>query len=214
MPYRFDVDDAIDHEQRESLRARLRQTWTQTRCALIVGPHGSGKSTLLHDLASELQVQVPAGEPEIPPAWIQLTRDDSDGICRGWHNDRAVLALIDASVTVDPSQPGRVIVLDGAEQLSWLGLRRVRRRVRSRNARVLATAHRPLAGFTIVHRTSVRPAIVDVLLKQLTKNSTGIECAEVVGLLTPDERASVSNVRDLWSILYDRIGSGRSGSPF
>lgn len=146
----------------------------------IVGPHGSGKSTLLAAVGPLLAAagrQVHAvtlrdGQRRLPTAFL----------ARALQSDRAV------------------IVVDGYEQLAWLGRARLRRRCRRAAAGLLVTSHQETVLPTLVR---MRPDVA--LVRQLVATLT----ARVPSPVTPaDVAASLacrgSNVRDVFFDLYDR----------
>src|SRR5262245_39634677 len=101
-------------ESAESLVERLRQNGWQGE---IIGPHGSGKSTLLADLMPQLteagrvvvQHVLRQGEHSLP-----ISRQDA----AGW-------------------TAATQVIVDGYEQLTWWGKRKLLSRVRARQAGLL-----------------------------------------------------------------------------
>ncbi|WP_236696231.1 ATP-binding protein [Rhodopirellula islandica] len=196
IPYHFDPNGNDSDQPIASILSGLRQH----RLGLIVGNHGSGKSTLLHGIAESLQAEFPGGK------WIQLTGDPDRPPLRGVSsvlaNDRAV-GEVQATVS-----PGGVLVVDGAEQLSPWGRFHLRRRARRAGHACLVTAHRDLRGFHVLHRTRVTAKLIEDLLHELLRDHPEarekLKRASEGGL--PEMLDDVTDVRELWSRLYDVVG--------
>ncbi|MCC9641040.1 ATP-binding protein [Rhodopirellula sp. JC740] len=215
LAYRYRAvanDAAVESKGRGDFVARWIQTLRRNRFGLIVGPHGTGKSTLLHDVTPELQSEFPGGQ------WVQLTGDPRAGFFERWlsrrENARAVLR-VQRQVA-----PGGVLVVDGGEQLwSWARFR-LRRRIRTAQQFCLMTAHRDLAGFVTIHRTEANENVIRELLRELLKQHPAAEsCFQIDSrdpgrliLRLPDGSKQivaldqVTDVRELWSQLYDVVG--------
>ena len=110
----------------EMLKSRLVELGGR---AAIVGPQGSGKTTLLEDLArilpaDSVMVRIPGGCPN------------------PWKSARTQLP--------NPVRPNHAVLIDGAEQLSIVGWRRL----------VIATRH---AGFLVatLHRPGKWPTLIE-----------------------------------------------------
>tara|TARA_R110002072_G_scaffold161403_2_gene312944 strand:+ start:1605 stop:2369 length:765 start_codon:yes stop_codon:yes gene_type:complete len=196
IPFRFGLNESDPADHIARIVADLRYH----RLGLIVGNHGSGKSTLLHDMADALQAEFPGGK------WIQLTADPNHsavaGISSMLLNDRAAS---EAQATVSP---GGVLVLDGAEQLSPWGRFRVRRRALRAGHVCLATAHHDLRGFHVLHRTKVTAKLIEDLLAELLRDHPNAreKLARVGNGDLMSSFADVTDVRELWSRLYDVVG--------
>ncbi|WP_461508407.1 P-loop NTPase family protein [Rhodopirellula baltica] len=196
IPFRFDLNGS----DRAGHIARFLADLRQHRLGLIVGNHGTGKSTLLHDMAHALQEKFPGGK------WIQLTADPNRSpiavVSSMLQNDRAA---IETQATVSP---GGVLVIDGAEQLSPWGRFRIRRRAQQAGHVCLATAHRDLRGFHVLHRTKVTAKLIEDLLAEVLRDHPNAreKLAKVGKADSMPSFADVTDVRELWSRLYDVVG--------
>ena len=153
------------------------------RCQ-IVGGHGTGKSTLI---ATLLTLQ-----PSCSVRQLQLHSGDGllIRIQAGWST---VINLWRRPVDLE--------IIDGAEQcpipLRWLIILTAQLLRR----RLLLTAHRPLVGLAIVHRTEPNPTILKNLLGQLLGEDAD---AQIRALDAAKDFAQVANVRDYFADLYER----------
>ncbi|WDQ16510.1 nSTAND1 domain-containing NTPase [Rhodopirellula sp. P2] len=196
IPFRFDRNEGGSDEHFQKILAGLRQH----RLGLIVGNHGSGKSTLLHGMAESLQAEFPGGK------WIQLTGEPDRSPLRRCSsvlaNDRAVRE-VQSTVSA-----GGVLVVDGAEQLSPWGRFQLRRRAQRAGHACLVTAHRDLRGFHVLHRTQVTAKLIEDLLQELLREHPDahekLRQARQGGW--SDSLDDVTDVRELWSRLYDVVG--------
>jgi hypothetical protein len=156
------------------LFARLRAL---RHCGAIVGPHGSGKTTLLEDLAVRLEAN----------GWrikqVQLTVEFP---ALGHSISSRELAAL---------EPRDLLLLDGAEQLSWLQWRWLRLRSRGAGG-VIITTHE--AGrLPTLWRCSTTPG----LLRDLS-GSLGVPLAEPEAIALYTRHAG--NLRNALRELYDR----------
>ncbi|MFG0266940.1 MAG: ATP-binding protein [Rhodopirellula sp. JB055] len=195
IPFRFGPNDPDSDERFQNILTGLRQH----RLGLIVGNHGSGKSTLLHGIAESLQTQFPGGK------WIQLTGEPERSPLRGFScvlaNDRAV-GEVQSAVS-----PGGVLVVDGAEQLSPWGRYQLRRRAQRAGHACLVTAHRDLRGFHVLHRTKVTAKLIEGLLHELLRDHPDArEKLMPTGGRLLETLPEITDVRELWSQLYDVVG--------
>jgi hypothetical protein len=143
----------------------------------LVGPHGSGKSTLLASLLPLL----------------------SEWTVRRVRLSASVRAL-PADLWPLPG-PRPLLVIDGFEQLGWLGRRRVVRACRRAGAGLLVTTHRP-TGLPLLHRTDVTPETLAWVLDRLVPPAgrgvlDGFDPAERL-------RAHRGSLREVLFELYDR----------
>jgi len=150
----------------------------------IVGPHGSGKSTLLHNL-------VPIFESAgVTPHIVSLNE--------GARTCDLPQENADSSKTNDCSI-NAVLIIDGYEQLSWFGRRRVAKYVATHNWGLLVTSHQP-CGLPVVYETKPNLATTRQIVARLqSQHSVAI---------TPDELAASfhrqhGNVREVLFELYD-----------
>lgn len=153
------------------------------RRGAVVGPHGSGKSTLVRELVRRWSA---AG-------WsVRMLRlsEDAPQFASGVLEGRL------ARIT------GRdIIVLDGAEQLSWWGWRQFLRKTRQAGG-LLITVHRPARLPTILEcRTS--PRLLEALIHDLVP---GCGLPAGVGLRDLFDRHH-GNLRDAIRELYDQFAA-------
>jgi len=164
-------------ESMESLVAQLQAAggWGE-----IVGPHGSGKSTLLAALESQLAaagwdvaaITLRDGQRHLPRLWLQSA--------------------------LSTRRP--LLVIDGYEQLSWLGRAFVKWRCRNAAAGLLVTSHTP-TGLPTLYRTCVDAALAQSLVSTLTaERDSPITAADVAA----SHACHGSNFRELCFALYDR----------
>ena len=143
----------------------------------LVGPHGSGKSTLLACLLPLLS---------------------------GWTVRRVRLSTSARALPADLwplSGPRPLLVIDGFEQLGWLGRRRVVRACRRAGAGLLVTTHRP-TGLPLLHRTDVTPETLAWVLNRLVPPAD----RTVLAGFDPAARlrAHRGSLREVLFELYDR----------
>jgi hypothetical protein len=140
----------------------------------------SGKSTLLETLKPRLAA---AGRSICA---ITL-RDGQRSLPEGW------LRLALAS-----SRP--LVVIDGYEQLSWLGRMLLEWRCRRARAGLLVTSHAATGLPTLIH---LRPdlALAEQLVSRLTRQISSLITAADV---TASHACHGSNVRELFFALYER----------
>lgn len=177
----------------EALLAKLRSG----RRAVIVGPHGTGKSTLLHTFLPKLQRTFPQ------VAFHQLSNDPAMGIgkriterYRGSKRIRSGL--------LDLPEDG-LLVVDGWEQLTRSSRWRIAQSASSRKVMLLATCHHRLAGWTLLYETKTTPKLIRSLAGDLL-NDSSFEIRKMVDTnLKNRQLTPVTNVRDLWFEMYDRV---------
>jgi hypothetical protein len=76
-----------------------------------------------------------------------------------------------------------------------------------RGYRILATSHRPCAGFTTVYQTWTSPQIIETITSRLTLNESLWLKKAIREELQRRELSTVSNVRDLLFELYDVVAN-------
>lgn len=141
----------------------------------IVGPHGSGKTTLLHTLGDVwpdyrrkvISVSLRNQEPRLPPI-------DWESLDRNTQ-----------------------LIVDGYEQLRWIGRWWLRQRCRSRRCGLLVTTHTCVAGMPVVYRTAATLNLVSDLCAQLTEVVLPPAC---VAACFSQAKGSV---RETFMLLYD-----------
>lgn len=166
-----------DGESMESLLAKLQSAggWGE-----IVGPHGSGKSTLLAILKPELAA---AGWDV---AAITL-RDGQRSLPRWW-----------LQAALSKKRP--LVMIDGYEQLSWLGRTLVKWRCHNAAAGLVVTSHAS-TGLPKLHHTRVDAALARSLVSTLTaERASPISAADVAA----SHACHGSNLRELFFALYNR----------
>lgn len=141
----------------ESMQARLASL---NHRAAIVGPKGTGKTTLLEDLAPRL------AERGLRPLLVRVP-DPRAARAMGEVRQR-VEELIPAGLG-----PGDALLLDSAENLSWLAWRSALSRTRDAGGLII-TAHRPGRLPTLVE-TRTSPALLEELVSQLLASAPGQE---------------------------------------
>jgi energy-coupling factor transporter ATP-binding protein EcfA2 len=152
----------------------------------LIGPHGSGKSTLLAALALAF---VSAGKS---PHVIAL-HNSQRRIRRGQFPRRRL-------GTED------VLLVDGYEQLGWLGRWLLGRRCARSRCGLLVTAHSP-AGFPLLYRTDVALAIAGWVIAELARDTPemALEPAEAMRRV----EARQGNLREVLFDLYDEYEARR-----
>lgn len=158
----------------DELLARLRDL--QFRAA-IVGPKGSGKTTLLEDLAAVLS------DRGFAIRHFQLTSEIRSFGAPEWRRIASRLEQRD------------VVLLDGCEQLSWLGWHRFQRAT-SGAAGLVVTTHLPGRLPTLL-RTTTSPD----LLAQIIHDLTGRVPADLDEVYSHHR----GNIREAIRELYDRV---------
>ena len=170
------------------------------RRAAIIGPHGSGKSSLLRHLSAELgsvcYYSGPACADQAPKpggniVWLQL------------HTG------VPAGTTVVASRPhwrpGRILIIDGFEQLSWWSQLLLLSCTRHSRMGLLVTAHRPSRWLPTLVATKVTEDVaVQVVNCLLEQGGTQGEFLRGRATCVGDMLAAHSgNMRELLMALYD-----------
>ncbi|TWT96539.1 ATP-binding protein [Neorhodopirellula pilleata] len=177
----------------------------QVRFGSIEGDHGTGKSTLLHCMATALMQRFPGGQ------WVQLGRDPA----MSWLG--RIVQRIDNAVASWRAQTrtaaGGVLVVDGAEQLPPGVLTCLRMRAKFRGQVCLITTHKPRWGFACLHRTSLNQRLVETMFAELVASIPEATVREKIDKhFRTLDLSEFSNVRDLWSSLYDWVEREHSGT--
>ena len=167
--------------QRIDPEALARQVADQPRAA-IVGPHGTGKTTLLTVVRPHLEAEAPDR-----CGWTTLRIGERP--TELWHT----LARLPDDGT---------IIIDGYEQLGLVQRLRLIATARRRRIRLLVTAHRPPAMFTVVARTGTSRQIARRLAAILLERFPAQREA-MLGAFDRQWDAANGNIRQLWATLYD-----------
>ncbi|MHC4886359.1 MAG: hypothetical protein ACYTGH_14875 [Planctomycetota bacterium] len=181
-PFRTECLDRLTYRMGESGLAALVEAFFAQGCrGAIVAPHGHGKSTLVRALMPHLAT---AG---LTCHHHYLTRE-SRRLPRHWtHSFLTRLTAKD------------LLILDGAEQLTWTAWQRLR--WQTRRTGLLITTHRPNRLPTL-YRCRTDPALAYALIDHLLPDHNPLTPNEVKALFT----AHQGNLRDLFFALYDRFG--------
>lgn len=160
---------------------------------LVVGPHGSGKSSLLAHLVPQLQ-----------------GRCVSHVLRRGQRPYRQILAH-------RPQwRRGRILVLDGLEQLWPWEYALVRSLAAAAGMGLLATAHRPYRSLPTLVKTAADVATLQQLVARLLSAQRELPTQLLERLLDPHQlgqllAAEQGSVREVFMRLYDVVEEFRSG---
>jgi len=178
----------------EQLVARLAaQNWRGE----IVGPHGSGKSTLVETLKPALgaagcrvhAIALRDGQRRLPTD-LGLGEGEAPAEPRDMH----------ACGSAEASPSRALVIVDGYEQLGWLGRLQLKRHCRRTGAGLLVTCHAP-TGLPTLIRLSPDQRLIEQLVADLCAEvSTKIAIADVAA----SHACHGSNVREIFFDLYDR----------
>jgi len=149
----------------------------------IVGPEGAGKSTLLEDLRPKLM------ERGLEPVWLRLTQEAP-------RFSRGVLRELAAKLS-----SRNVVLLDGAEQMSWWAWASFRWRVR-RAGGFIITAHRAgLLPTLLTCRTNA--GLLSEIIGRLLSENQAMSREEIERLFLRHG----GNIREALRELYDRFSA-------
>ena len=163
-------------ESWESLLARLA---AMNYRGAIVGPCGSGKTTLCEDVLVWLRRQ------GFRTRYLFISMD----IHLTWWEIRSVLTL-----------PYDVILVDGADHLSWWTWQRLKRRVFSTQRGLIVTTHRP-GLIPTWHECRTSPVLLEQIVTRLVPDRS-IPKARIWKLY----HHCRGNIRDALRELYDLAG--------
>jgi hypothetical protein len=148
----------------------------------IVGPEGSGKTTLLEDLQQRL------ADAGLPAVSLQLRDEKRRLDAHDWRRLAGARAA------------GAVVMLDGAEQLSFVRWRHFLHRVRHCRG-LIVTLHRPGRLPTLV-RTTTSPELLRTIAAALDPGATHLGLEDLFA-------RHAGNVREALRELYDQRSSGK-----
>lgn len=175
IPFHFPSDQSAERLV-EKLAA---QKWR----GAIIGPHGIGKSTLLESL-----------KPLLAGAGKQIhaigLHDGQRYLPTGfWHVIRHA-----------HEAKHELIIIDGYEQLAWLERFQLSRRCHRAGAGLMVTSHSPVRVPTLLQLAPDRRLVEQLVAELCAKVSNPVTRADV----DASHAIHGSNVRDIFSELYDR----------
>jgi energy-coupling factor transporter ATP-binding protein EcfA2 len=175
----------------------LADTFLRGRCGQIIGSHGSGKSTLVSSLLQLLHNDFPNHQqlcfvsPESTNRWAMYS------------HRRSIANKLRQAIAA--SSTNALLVIDGAEQLSFRAYLDLMRAMGRKQIAVLATSHRPLFRLPILFQTYTSAALIHELTSQQVKHCSATIRKLVEANLMQRDLEAVSNVRDYWFDLYDLV---------
>lgn len=154
----------------------------------IVGPHGAGKSTLLATLNEPLNV---AGRNVVQATLHQGETDLPQSLddWRRW-------------------TPATQVIVDGYEQLTWWSRSKLARRIRDRQAGLLATSHAP-TGLPLLISVEPRLDAAQEVVRHLLPDESMVKTSDI----EQHFRACDGNIREMLFQLYDVYQARSVGSP-
>jgi hypothetical protein len=164
----------------------LDMTWTQlldrlrelNYRAAIVGPKGTGKTTLIEDLANRLAAR------GLAPRLIHLTAE---------HH-------VIPRTLLDDLAPEAIVLVDGAEQLSWA--RWIALKLKTRRARgLIVTMHRPGRLPPLLHTATTPKLLNEIAAELLTDRAPHRERIDELFI------CHHGNIRDALRELYDHFAA-------
>ncbi len=172
----------------------------QHYCGQIVGPCGTGKSTLLGEMVAcarrhgfhTQRITLRAQDRHLPRNWHALPAHGPDATS---------LSTITNPAGAGP-RPGRLVFLDGAEQLSWWTFTTLRATCRRRGWGLLITSHRSRLRPTL-WTSSVNDEVAQAICSNILS-----QCHQAPALVTeadvpPALRKANGNMRLALFELYD-----------
>ncbi len=160
----------------------LAEQFARCRQAAITGPHGHGKTTLLRSLLPHLRQQF---------AHIHMWR-----LNRGQRPPAALLALATRCC------PGRLLIIDGFEQLPWILRWTLPRWMRLRGGPLLVTSHQPVSGLPTLWQATLDYALARRLTLDLLADYEDCRPA-MMACFERHWQSGQRNLRDLWFAMYD-----------
>ena len=192
IEFRFNATASADDAHRP---AEIVQQLVDHPLGLIIGPHGSGKSTLLQTLLPELRRRFGSIEH------VQTHACSTESWrARSAHSRQISRETHERLIKLDR---GGLLVIDGIEQMSFLGRKRLIRLARQNGQSVLGTSHHPIRPFKSIFQTTVTDRLVYVLTESLLARSPDGLSQSVLAELGRRDLSRLSNVRNLWFDLYD-----------
>lgn len=173
-----------------ALKYRLDECWWETYLASVVapgfrgsvvGPHGSGKTTFMEGLATRL------ADTGVSVVWVRLSEEQPTLVAAGGGD------------VLRTGNPSTLLMVDGAEQLSWHEWWRVCRAARAFRG-LLVSTHRP-GRLPTLHACATSSVLLGELVSAL-----GVPLAEDELVLL--HRRYLGNLREALRELYDRAALG------
>ncbi len=194
-PFRVQRTDALLYQpEQEAWLDAITRLKKMNWHGAVVGPHGSGKTTLLRRLAGSLSAR------GLTPICIRL----------GSHRPRADATQRKALKQAVKHHPETsIILLDGAEQLSWISWKQFLFQTR-RVAGLVVTTHAP-GRLPTWFATSMQPSTFAALANQLLHRAVDageIDSSEITPLSLEEASAllniNAGNARDAFRMLYEQ----------
>jgi len=189
IPYQFESGAGNEVE-------RIVRQLTITPRGAIVGPHGTGKTTLLMTLMPMLGEAFASAELVA----LHAPQTQASRIARLRHRRKLLHHVLMRSRSVAPHG---IVVVDGFEQLGWLGARAACRAADRRRLALLVTSHRDVPGMATLFRTRLHPGLVCRLTDSLLADSTAAVADAVRTSVVTRDPATVHDLREFWFDLYD-----------
>jgi energy-coupling factor transporter ATP-binding protein EcfA2 len=182
-PFRIERVLRIRYQLAETdLQLLLRRWEAHGQRGALVGPEGSGKTTLLEDLAIRLQTTGSRIQ------WLRFRRPERAG------------QLLQVNSLRYPLTDRDVILIDGAEQLSWHRHLALRWRLRHAGG-LLITSHRR-SWLPTIWECSTSPELLIRIVEELAPQSFSLST------LVERYHRHHGNLRDVLRDLYDRCAGG------
>lgn len=148
--------------------------------AAIVGPHGFGKTTFLETLGVQLRARGRRTH------FVRL------------NDSRPMLPRDELAALASDIEPGDILLVDGAEQMSGLAWMNFKRKFRHA-AGVVVTVHRP-SLFSTLYECRTSPELLAWLVAEITDGEQTLDAPTANDLYVKHE----GNLRNAVRELYDR----------